>query len=170
MDALPIFLYTTVSFLLVQMESEGTRLIERVAACLPCYSCGTGRNWQLWPGDFDEDAQPILTAPTPALAECLIPPSMADPFKQQHRAMHADATWASSNSTLMQVYIDICLSQKKRLSRLCDPSCIHEMQDTIKVSSCLSLVELSGSASPLAFMEQMGLCWPLKAVRDEVDM
>jgi len=142
----------------VQMESEGARLIERVAACLPCYSCGTGRNWQLWPGDFDEDAQPILTAPTPALAECLIPPSMADPFKQQHRAMHADATWASSNSNLMQVYIDIRLLQKNRPSRLSNPSCIQEMQDAAKGSACLSLVQLSGSASSLVFMEQMGLC------------
>ena len=87
----------------MQMESEGARLFERVAACLPCYSCGAGRSWQLWPGDFDEDAQPILTAPTPALAECLIPPSMADPFRQQPRGLSHDATWASSESTLMQV-------------------------------------------------------------------
>ena len=85
------------------MESEGARLIERVAACLPCYSCGAGRNWQLWPGDFDEDAQPILTAPTPALAECLIPPSMADPFRQQPQRLSDEGTWASSDGSHIQV-------------------------------------------------------------------
>ncbi len=61
---------------------EGSTVLERMAACLPCASwpCaggGSSRHWQLWPGDFDDDAQPILTAPTPALAECLIPPSVS---------------------------------------------------------------------------------------------
>jgi hypothetical protein len=67
------------------MDGNAPTVLERMAACLPCASwpCGSGRcggggssGWQLWPGDFDDDAQPILTAPTPALAECLIPPSV----------------------------------------------------------------------------------------------
>lgn len=66
---------------------DGSTVLERITACLPCglpcasWPCGNGnanRNWQLWPGDFDDDAQPILTAPTPALAECLIPPSVSN--------------------------------------------------------------------------------------------
>ena len=85
------------------MDSDGARLIERMAACLPCYSCGAGRSWQLWPGDFDEDAQPILTAPTPALAECLIPPSMADPFRQTSRGSDTGRAWDSSEGTRIQV-------------------------------------------------------------------
>lgn len=89
--------------LLLQMDSDGAKLIERVAACLPCYSCGAGRSWQLWPGDFDEDAQPILTAPTPALAECLIPPSMADPFRQSSRGSGTGRAWDSSEGARIQV-------------------------------------------------------------------
>ena len=87
------------------MDSDGAKLIERVAACLPCYSCGAGRSWQLWPGDFDEDAQPILTAPTPALAECLIPPSMADPFRQSSRGSDTGRAWDFSEGARMQVLI-----------------------------------------------------------------
>lgn len=63
-------------------DMEGPTVLERVAACLPCASwpcAGSGRHWQLWPSEsFDDDARPILTAPTPALAECLIPPSVSN--------------------------------------------------------------------------------------------
>ena len=66
-------------------------MLERMAACLPCASwpCAGGassRHWQLWPGDFDDDAQPILTAPTPALAECLIPPSVSNLYDDRGRS------------------------------------------------------------------------------------
>lgn len=64
---------------------EGSSILERMAACLPCARCGS-RSWQLWPGDFDEDAQPILTAPTPALAECLIPPSVTNLYADREQA------------------------------------------------------------------------------------
>ena len=61
-------------------------VLERMAACLPCVSgwpCAVSRSWQLWPGEFDDDAQPILTAPTPALAECLIPPSLTSLYAER---------------------------------------------------------------------------------------
>ena len=64
-------------------------VLERMAACLPCVSgwpCTSGRSWQLWPGEFDDDAQPILTAPTPALAECLIPPSLTNLYADREQA------------------------------------------------------------------------------------
>ena len=66
-------------------------MLERMAACLPCASwpcagAASSRHWQLWPGDFDDDAQPILTAPTPALAECLIPPSVSNLYDDRGRS------------------------------------------------------------------------------------
>ena len=69
---------------------EGSSILERMAACLPCAACGS-RTWQLWPGDFDEDAQPILTAPTPALAECLIPPSVSNLYADREQALSEPA-------------------------------------------------------------------------------
>ncbi|CAL8471099.1 g10641 [Coccomyxa elongata] len=70
---------------------EGSTVLERMAACLPCASwpcagAASSRHWQLWPGDFDDDAQPILTAPTPALAECLIPPSVSNLYDDRGRS------------------------------------------------------------------------------------
>ena len=65
---------------------EGSSILERMAACLPCTACGSRSSWQLWPGDFDEDAEPILTAPTPALAECLIPPSVSSLYADREQS------------------------------------------------------------------------------------
>ena len=104
------------------MEASG--ILERIAACLPCAACGS-RSWQLWPGEFDDDAQPILTAPTPALAECLIPPSVSHIYADRQRSPSGvDAPWDTGVRTII-CYCHACITNNPASYTTLLPKILH---------------------------------------------